>query len=115
MRDFLKLDIWKRSHSLTLRVYIVTKLFPKEESFGITSQMRRSAISIPSNIAEGCGRNTNLQFANFLQIAIASCSELQYQIILSKELSYLSEEIFKELHSEIIEIRKMIISYRKIL
>lgn len=111
MRNFLTLEFWKRSHLFTLKVYKITKSFPKEEIFGLTSQMRRSSSSIPTNIAEGAGRNTNPQFAYFLQIASGSCSEIQYQLILSKDLSYISEEVFNELHSEIIEIRKMIFHY----
>ena len=111
MRNFLTLEIWKRSHLLTLKIYKITQTFPKEELFGITSQMRRSSSSIPTNIAEGCGRKTNPQFAHFLQIASGSCSEIQYQLILSKDLSYISEEVFNELHLEAIEIRKMIFRY----
>ncbi|HTN08465.1 four helix bundle protein [Agriterribacter sp.] len=111
MRDFLTLEIWKRSHLLTLKIYKITKNFPKEELFGLTSQMRRSAYSIPTNIAEGCGRNSNPQFANFLQIATGSCSEIQYQLMLSKELLYITEELFIKLHKEAVEIRKMIFKY----
>jgi len=113
MRDFTKLDIWKRSHLITLRVYKITSHFPKEELFKLTSQMRSCASSIPMNIAEGCGRNTNPQFAHFLQISIGSCNELQYQFILSKDLEYISNEVFDDLHSEIIEIRRMIFKYRE--
>lgn len=115
MRDFTKLDIWKRSHLLTLEVYKVTKHFPKEELFKLTSQMRSCASSIPMNIAEGCGRNTNPQFAHYLQISTGSCNELQYQLILSKDLEYISNELFNELHSEVVEIRRMIIKYRSML
>ncbi|TVZ25843.1 four helix bundle protein [Gillisia sp. Hel_I_86] len=111
MRNFLNLEIWKRSHKLTLKIYKTTNSFPKEELFGLTSQMRRSSSSIPTNIAEGSGRSTNQQFAYFLQIASGSCSEIQYQLILSKDLSYISEELFNELHRETIEIRKMIFHY----
>jgi four helix bundle protein len=111
MRNFLNLEIWKRSHLLTLKIYKITKYFPKEEMFGLTSQMRRSSSSIPTNIAEGCGRNSNPQLGNFLQIASGSCSELQYQIILSKDLFYITEEVFNELHTDAIEVRRMIFGY----
>ena len=111
MRNFLTLEIWNRSHLFTLKIYNITKSFPREELFGLSSQMRRSSSSIPTNIAEGAGRNTNPQFAQFLQFSSGSCSEIQYQLILSKDLTYISEEVFKELHSEIIEIRKMIFHY----
>lgn len=111
MRNFLNLEIWKKSHLLTLKIYKITKHFPKDEMFGLTSQMRRSSSSIPTNIAEGCGRNSNAQLANFLQIATGSSSELQYQIILSKDLSYITEEVFNELHTDVVDIRKMIFGY----
>ena len=111
MRDFLKLEIWQRSHKLTLAIYKVTKTFPKEELYGLSSQMRRSVSSIPTNIAEGCGRNSHAQMINFFQIAAGSCSELMYQIILCKDLSYITDSIFKELYAESIEIRKMIYAY----
>ena len=111
MRNFLTLEIWKRSHLLTLKIYKITKSFPKEEMFGLISQMRRSASSIPTNIAEGCGRNTNPQFVHFLQIATGSCSVLQYQILLCKDLYYFTEEEFKELNKEVNELRKMIFAY----
>lgn len=111
MRNFLNLEIWKKNHQLTLKIYKITKEFPKEEMFGLTSQMRRSCSSIPTNIAEGCGRNSNSQLVNFLQISTGPCSELQYQIILSKELSYISEPAFNELHNEVIDVRRMIFAY----
>ncbi len=111
MRNFLNLEIWKKSHLLTLKIYKTTKQFPKDEIFGLTSQMRRSSSSIPTNIAEGCGRNSNPQLINFLQISTGSCSELQYQIILCKELSYINEDIFNELHNEVIDVRRMIFAY----
>lgn len=111
MRDFTKLVIWQKSHLLTLKVYKVTKHFPKDETFGLTSQMRRSSYSIPTNIAEGSGRGTKPQFRNFLDIAAGSLSELHYQLILSKDLLYISETIFQELSYELIEIQKMLRAY----
>jgi four helix bundle protein len=105
------LIFWHRSHRLTLQVYILTKSFPKEEVYGLVSQMRRSASSIPTNIAEGCGRNSNKELKQFLVIAAGSSSELQYQLLLCKDLLYISETIFKELNDEIIQIRKMIFTY----
>jgi len=107
----LNLQIWKRSHHQTLKIYKSTEYFPKEELFGLTGQMRRSSSSVPTNIAEGCGRNSNPQLANFLQIATGSCSELQYQIILSKDLTYITEEVLKELDTEVVDVRKMIFGY----
>uniref|UniRef100_F4CDK8 S23 ribosomal protein n=1 Tax=Sphingobacterium sp. (strain 21) TaxID=743722 RepID=F4CDK8_SPHS2 len=111
MRDFTTLDFWLRSHKLTLKIYHLTHRFPKEELFGLTSQMRRSALSIPSNIAEGCGRNSNNELKRFLTIASGSVSELQYQLILCKELKLLDTNTSVELNNEIIIIRKLIHSY----
>ncbi len=111
MRDFTKLEIWKRSHQLTIKIYQITKQFPKEEIFGLTSQIRRSSSSIPTNIAEGCGRNTNPQLKQFFNIASGSYSELLYQIILSKDLNYISESLYLELYEETIQVGKMISSY----
>ena len=111
MRNFLTLEFWKRSHLFILKIYNITQSFPKDEMFGLTSQIRCSSSSILTNIAEGAGRNTNHQFLHFLQIASGSCSEIQYQLILSKDLSYISEDVFNKLHLEIIEIRKMIFQY----
>jgi four helix bundle protein len=113
MRDFRKLDFWQRSHKLALSVYKYSRLFPKEETFGIISQIRRCALSIPSNIAEGCGRNSIIELKRFLAIASGSASELQYQLILSFDLGYLTESVYKELYSEIIYIQKMIFLYSK--
>jgi four helix bundle protein len=111
MRNFQDLTIWVKSHQLTLSIYSITKSFPKEELYGLISQMRNSASSIPTNIAEGCGRNTNPDFKRFLTIATGSSSELEYQCILSRDLKFITDETFNKLQSEIIEIRKMIYSF----
>ena len=112
MRDFHKLGIWQRSHQLTLDVYKVSKSFPKDELFGLTSQIRRAASSIPTNIAEGCGRASNKDYAHFLQIAIGSASEVEYELLLAHDLEYINDESFNKLTSETIAIRKMIIKYQ---
>ncbi|HEV7347770.1 four helix bundle protein [Telluribacter sp.] len=111
MRKFEDLQIWQRSHALTLAIYKASATFPKEELYSLTSQIRRSASSIPTNIAEGCGRNTEADFARFLVIAMGSSSELAYQLILAKDLNYISEEAFNTLNSELVEIRKMVNAY----
>jgi four helix bundle protein len=111
MRDFLKLEIWQRSHKLTLCIYDITKSFPKEEIYGLSSQMRRSASSIPTNIAEGCGRSSHAQTIFFFEVAIGSCSELIYQILLCKDLFYIPESNYKELYNDANEIRKMLYAY----
>jgi four helix bundle protein len=98
------LDVWKKSIELVTLVYEITKSFPTEEVYGITNQIRRSAVSIPSNIAEGAGRGSDAEFIRFLNIAQGSLSELETQLIISQNLKYLiSKEIFKILE----EIRKM--------
>lgn len=89
MKNFRTLSVWEKTHQLTLFIYKTTSHFPKEEFYGLVSQMRRAASSIPSNIAEGCGRNSQAQFTRFLNIAFGSASELEYQILLSKDLGLL--------------------------
>lgn len=116
MRNFRKLSVWQKSHQLTLSIYKTTASFPKEELYGLVSQMRRSASSVPSNIAEGCGRNTQPQLAHFLNVALGSASELEYQILLAKDLNLFSEQIFKEQTNQIIEIKRMLTSlHQKVL
>ena len=109
MRDFKKFEVWQLSHQLTLKIYTSTKSFPKEEIFGLTSQIRRCAVSIPSNIAEGCGRKTDKDFSNFLSISLGSAFEFETQLIICKNLGYILETDFKTLESEIQHIQNMII------
>ena len=111
MRKFQELSIWQKSHSLCLEIYMITSKFPKDELYGLTSQMRRSASSIPTNVAEGCGRSTDADFKRFLTMAAGSSSELEYQLILAKDLRFLNDEQFISLSKNVIEIRKMIYSF----
>lgn len=113
MKDFRELTVWQDSHKLTLAIYEITKSFPKEELFILTSQMRRSASSIPTNIAEGCGRGTNKEFAQFLQIAMGSAYEIDYQLILGKDLSYLQNEKYLQLSEEVDKIKRKLGSLLK--
>ena len=108
MRDFKKYDVWQLSHLLTLEIYKLTSLFPKEEMYGLTSQIRRATSSIPTNISEGCGRNSDKEFNQFLNIALGSANETEYLIILSKDLNYISEEQFSDLDSKINTIKSKI-------
>ena len=101
MRDFKKYDIWKLSHSFTLEVYSLTKTFLKEEIYGITSQIRRASSSIPTNINEGCGRDSDAEFNRLLTIALGYATESEYLIILSKELNYIDLSSFEKLNSDI--------------
>lgn len=113
MQNYKDLQVWKKSHELTLEIYKITKGFPKEKIFGLVSQLRRSGSSIPTNIAEGSGRFTQKDFANFLQISLGSSQETEYLILLSKELNYISEADFIILNKSIGEIKAMLISLIK--
>src|SRR6266545_5951281 len=98
MKDFRQLKVWEKSHQLALEIYKATKNFPKEELYGLTSQLRLSSMSIPTNIAEGCGRFTDADFARFLQMAMGSASEAEYQLILARDLEFLPKELYEQLH-----------------
>ena len=111
MKDFHKLKVWEKAHSLTLKVYLTTQDFPKVEIYGLTSQMRRSSASIPTNIAEGCGRSSKAETIQFFNIATGSSSELEYQLILANDLHYLANEPYSELSEEIIEVRRMLYAF----
>ena len=113
MRDFKKYEIWKLSHNLTLEIYKLSKNFPKEEIYGIVSQIRRASSSIPTNISEGCGRNSDADFNRFLSIALGSASETEYLLILSKDLNYIDENIFEKLNSDINLIKQKIYSLKQ--
>ena len=108
MKDFRTLIVWEKSHQLTLAIYKVLNHYPKDELFGLTSQMKRSSSSIATNIAEGCGRNTDKDFARFLIIAFGSANELQYQIILSNDLAFIDSETSNSLLLQVEEIKKML-------
>ena len=107
MHNYKKLNVWVSSISLVKNIQKLTRKFPKDEMFVLTQQLRRAAISIPSNIAEGAGRNSNAQFKNFLQISIGSCYEAETQLIISKELEYISEEELDTISKELDSIMKM--------
>lgn len=88
MRDFRQLKVWAKAHSLTLAVYRATAAFPREEQYGLTSQLRRAAASIPTNLAEGCGRYGDAELARFVGIAAGSASEVEYLLMLARDLKY---------------------------
>lgn len=108
MQDFKKLDVWRRSHELTLMVYRVTAAFPKNERFGLTSQIRRCAVSIPANIAEGCGRRTSADMSRFLQISMGSACELEYYAILARDLEITARDDSARLIEEVVAIKRML-------
>lgn len=107
MHDYKKLKIWENSIDLAVDIYKLTQLFPKEELYNLTSQIRRSAVSVPSNIAEGAGRNSNKEFLNFLSIANGSCSELDTQLTIANRLNFVSSEDFIEFQNKIYHIQRM--------
>ena len=113
MRDFRRLQVWEKSHGLTLRIYELTAQFPREEIYGLTSQIRRACASIPTNIAEGCGRESPADFARFLQIAMGSASETEYLILLAHDLKYINVDQYTELVDVVIYIKKMLINLQK--
>jgi four helix bundle protein len=110
MGDFVKLEVWQRAHQLALRIYQITQAFPRAEEWGLTSQLRRSAVSVPSNIAEGCGRNADPELRRFLKIAQGSAFELHYQLLLARDLTYLPVPQADELMEETLRIRGMLYS-----
>jgi four helix bundle protein len=108
MQNFRDLKVWHKAHTLTLAVYAATESFPAAERFGLTGQMRRAASSIPANIAEGCGRSSNADLARFLHIALGSAGELDYFLLLAHDLKFLKPPIHTELHSGVLEIKRML-------
>jgi four helix bundle protein len=113
VRDFRELKVWSKAHQLVLDVYRATRSFPADERFGLTAHIRKSAGSIPSNIAEGCGRQTEKDFARFLSIAAGSTSETEYQLKLAHDLGFLEEAPFQQLVSDANEVKKMLNSLVK--
>jgi len=106
MKDFRDLRVWERAHQLTLQVYKVTGSFPREERFGLTSQIRRCSTSIGANIAEGCGKGSNNEFQRFLQIAAGSASELDYHFLLARDLGFLPKPDYLALADDLAALRK---------
>lgn len=113
MNSHKDLDVWKRGIELVKRVYQFSASFPKEEMYGLTSQVRRAAVSIPSNIAEGAARGSKKEFKQFLHISLGSVAELETQIIIAKELGVLDDAKFELLASDLVLVRKMLIGLIK--
>lgn len=111
MQDFRKLNVWEKGHALTLSVYKATLRFPKEELYGLTSQIRRASASIPANIAEGCGRSGKAELARFLQVAMGSASEVDYHLLLARDLGYLDASPYGELDGRAKEVERMLTSF----
>ena len=107
MKDFRDLEVWNLAHQLTLDTYRATRNFPTDEKFGLTSQIRRSAASVPANIAEGCGRRGNAELHRFLQMAMGSASELEYHLLLARDLKYLDAATHQPLHQSTTRVKRM--------
>jgi four helix bundle protein len=110
MQDFQNLEVWQRSHQIVLAVYRLTHSFPYEERFGLSAQIRRSAASVASNIAEGCGRQSDADFRRVLYLAMGSACELEYQLILSHDLHYIDGNTHSQLAGELVRVKKMLTS-----
>ncbi len=108
MKDFRDLRVWDEAHQLTLKIYRATARFPREELYGLSSQMRRCSVSIGANIAEGCGKRGNNEFQRFLVRASGSASELDYELLLARDLKYLDEPAYLPLHEDLSRLRRML-------
>ena len=110
MENFKDLRVWARAHELTLAVYQKARAFPKEETYGLTSQLRRACASVGANIAEGCGRRSDAEMRRFVQIARGSANEAEYHLLLAKDLDFLTHEEHKDLEAKVLEIQRMLAS-----
>jgi four helix bundle protein len=111
MRNYRELQVWAKAHRLTVELYKVSRDFPREETYGLTSQLRRAAVSIGSNLAEGCGRRTSTELARFVRIALGSASELDYQLLLARDLGFMKADDFTSSIAALTEVRKMLTSF----
>ena len=111
MKDFRQLRVWEKAHQLTLTVYRITKAFPSDERYGLTSQIRRASVSVPSNIAEGCGRSSDAELARFMEIAMGSASEVEYQILLARDLGYVAGTEYGDIYGRVCEVKRMLTSF----
>jgi len=113
MINYNSLQFWEKTHKLIIEIYSVTRNFPREEIFSLTNQMRRAAVSIGSNIAEGSGKSSKLDFLRYLEVSLASANELDYQLLISRDLSYIKDDKYQLLSSQTKEVKKMIYAYIK--
>jgi four helix bundle protein len=110
VRNYRDLQVWAKAHSLTLDVYRFSRAFPREELYGLVAQIRRAASSIGANLAEGCGRRTQPELARFTRVAMGSASELDYHLLLSRDLGLLKDDDYQRASKDLIEVRKMLTS-----
>jgi four helix bundle protein len=115
MHNFRNLNIWLKSVELVTEIYRVTENLPKVERFGLIAQLQRAAVSIPANIAEGSAKSSNRDFARFLEIALGSSFELETELLVSKNLNYISEEIYCNFQNNLVELQKMITKFKETL
>jgi four helix bundle protein len=115
MQDFRNLKVWEKSHALTIDIYRHTRDFPNDERFGLTSQLRRSCSSVPANLAEGCGRGGDKDFARFVTIASGSASETDYHLILARDLGYMAAKTYDGLYAKVSEVRRMLNAFDRTL
>jgi four helix bundle protein len=113
MQDFRALKVWQKAHALTLSVYRVTATFPREERYGLTSQVRRAGSSIAANLAEGCGRTGDTEFARFCSIAMGSASELDYHLLLARDLKFIRPAEYESLAPCVSEVKRMLTALRQ--
>src|SRR5687768_7159684 len=115
MGDFRKLEVWQVAHKVARDVYHETSNFPKTEAYGLTTQLRRSAASIPANIAEGCGRRGDLEFSRFVRISLGSATELEYHLLLSRDIGLLNGSIHSHLSEEVLRVQGMLAGLNRVL
>lgn len=108
MKDFRSLKVWEKAHALTLATYKATEGFPKQELYSLTNQIQRAAVSIPANIAEGCGKDSDAELKRYFTIAMGSASELEYLLLLAHDLGYLQAKVYQSIQTELVETRKML-------
>ncbi|HEC17221.1 MAG TPA: four helix bundle protein [Sedimenticola sp.] len=113
MQDFKDLLVWQKAHKFVLTIYQMSNSFPRDEVYGLTSQLRRSSASIPANIAEACGRDGSKEFARFLQIAMGSASETEYHLLLARDLGFINVSSWDCMNSSVIEIKRMLAALLK--
>ena len=111
MQDFRGLKVWEKGHALALAVYKATATFPRTEQYGLTSQIQRAAVSVPANIAEGCGRGGDGELAQFFQVAMGSASELEYHLLLAHDLRLISDDDYDRLSASVSEVKRMLASF----
>ena len=108
MQNFRELKVWNKAHTVTLGTYSATESFPASERYGLTSQMRRAATSIAANIAEGCGRSSDADFARFLPVAMGSASELEYLVLLARDLRLIADNPYNAISADVQEVKRML-------